>query len=468
MNVTLKENLFYAFLGQIVSISTSFLLSFILPKYLSINNFAYWQLFLFYAGYIGMLHFGISDGILLRLGGKNIDKIKYQYVSSQFHILTIIQILFSVLIVILSILFVKDEYRIIVLMSLSIYLIFNNIYWFLGMFVQAINQTKILSQSMSIEKLITVFIFLSLIIFTNRDIVYFIFFFIIAKVISTIFLIYKCKKFVFNVSYSYSFLKLETFKNISVGIKLTIANISSILIIGVARFFIDINFGILYFNQVSFALSLIFFIITFLNQLSLVFFPFIKSMPLDKYEFYAKRILYFILLFVPICFIFYIPFKAILEIYLPNYSDAFRYMTILLPMLVFEMKTQFFCMTFYKVFRMEKKLLNINLFFVFLSVCLYFISVFLLDSIFYTLVSVVFIIIIKNIVMEILLRKKLNINLKYNYILICFTIIFCFTINSTNCNGINKLSVFIIAILIYYGYIFFYIKKDILYNKVRL
>lgn len=94
MNLVLKQNLFYAFLGQIISLLLSFVLAIVLPKYLTLNDFAYWQLFIFYLSYIGIFHCGISDGILLRFGGKNINNIKPQFISSQLHILLLIQIFF--------------------------------------------------------------------------------------------------------------------------------------------------------------------------------------------------------------------------------------------------------------------------------------------------------------------------------------------------------------------------------------
>lgn len=47
-------------------------LVFVVPKLLSIEDFGYWRLFALYAGYVGFLHFGFADGILLRWAGRDL------------------------------------------------------------------------------------------------------------------------------------------------------------------------------------------------------------------------------------------------------------------------------------------------------------------------------------------------------------------------------------------------------------
>ncbi|MCI6989612.1 MAG: hypothetical protein MR902_08700 [Campylobacter sp.] len=424
MNLVLKQNLFYAFLGQIISLLLSFVLAIVLPKYLTLNDFAYWQLFIFYLSYIGIFHCGISDGILLRFGGKNINNIKPQFISSQLHILLLIQIFFSCIILIAAIYCIKSYDRKFILFTIAFYLIFNTIFWFFGMLLQAVNLTKNLSQGIMIEKAFVVIFFLLLIVVDQRNFMNFIYCFTISKVISTFFLLIKFKRFILNKTYTLKFLKKETIKNIKVGLKLTIANISALLILGIGRFCIDIKFGLLSFNQVSFALSLVFFLVTFLNQICLVFFPFIKSMPSEKYSFYAKRILFFLMIIIPICYIMFMPFKFLITVYLPMYAEAVQYMIILFPICIFEIKTQMFCMTFYKVLRMEKKLLYVNLLFVLVSAVLYIFGAFYLENIVSIIISMVIIIICKNIVMEIILSNKLNITVEYNIALLFLTVIF--------------------------------------------
>ena len=49
-------------------------LVFVVPKLISVEDFGYWRLFALYAGYVGFVHFGFADGVLLRWAGKNLHE----------------------------------------------------------------------------------------------------------------------------------------------------------------------------------------------------------------------------------------------------------------------------------------------------------------------------------------------------------------------------------------------------------
>jgi hypothetical protein len=56
----------------------------IVPKLIGIQEYGYWQLYLFYSFYVGFLHFGWNDGIYLRYGGKEYLELDKKLFFSQF------------------------------------------------------------------------------------------------------------------------------------------------------------------------------------------------------------------------------------------------------------------------------------------------------------------------------------------------------------------------------------------------
>lgn len=52
-------------MSNLVSLLVSTLVVFLIPKLIGVEDYGYWQLFLFYASYVGFLHFGWNDGISL-------------------------------------------------------------------------------------------------------------------------------------------------------------------------------------------------------------------------------------------------------------------------------------------------------------------------------------------------------------------------------------------------------------------
>jgi hypothetical protein len=71
------KNVFYALGAQVISLTASILVSFIVPKLIDVSNYAFWQLFLFYVTYINISRLGYIDGLYLRLGGKKYDELDH-------------------------------------------------------------------------------------------------------------------------------------------------------------------------------------------------------------------------------------------------------------------------------------------------------------------------------------------------------------------------------------------------------
>lgn len=63
-------NVRYTVTSNLFSFLISAAVSFLVPKNLNIEAYGYLQLYIFYTGYIGFLHFGWADGLYLRYGGK--------------------------------------------------------------------------------------------------------------------------------------------------------------------------------------------------------------------------------------------------------------------------------------------------------------------------------------------------------------------------------------------------------------
>lgn len=78
------SNLKFAFTAQLVSLTLSILLSLVAPKILGVEMYSFWQLFIFYTTYVNIFHFGISDGLYLRLGGKSISRLIIGYWALNF------------------------------------------------------------------------------------------------------------------------------------------------------------------------------------------------------------------------------------------------------------------------------------------------------------------------------------------------------------------------------------------------
>ena len=97
----LKKNIFFAFGSQGLQLLRSILVSLLIPKTLGIEEFGFWQLFIFYTQYSGFLHLGLLDGIYLREGGKHYKELDFRSLGAQFRIFLIWQFIIIIPFIIL-------------------------------------------------------------------------------------------------------------------------------------------------------------------------------------------------------------------------------------------------------------------------------------------------------------------------------------------------------------------------------
>ncbi len=443
------KNLAYSFTAQIISISLSILMSLLVPKILGIKDYGYWQLFLFYTTYVGFFHFGITDGMYLKNGGIEYSKIDKKEISSQFYMLLLIQTLMLIFLSFFSIVFIREDIRKIILIYTGVYMLIANLNWYLGYVFQATNRVKYYSISVMIDKIIFIVFILLAFIFKIKNIYLYIPIFISTTLCALIFSIVKSWDIIKTKPYSFK----ESFKlslsSAKIGINLTLASISSLLIIGVGRFMVDRVWGIESFGKFSLALSLTNFFLLFLIQVSVVLFPTLRQIGIEAAKKMFVKFNNGLDAILPIIYLTYVPIKWILTMWLPQYSVSLDYLGMLLPLCIFDGKNQMINNTYFKVLREEKLLLKVNVIALLISTVLSLISVFILQNIYLVIVSMLIAIAARSIIGELVLYKKMNLKneIKNTIVILIYSILFI--IYNMYLDGIIALVLIIVTFIIY-------------------
>ncbi|KPB05736.1 hypothetical protein AAV98_05490 [Bacillus sp. CHD6a] len=411
------KNIFYAFLAQGISLCLSVLMSLIVPKLLGVEEYSYWQLFLFYSSYVGFFYFGLNDGIYLRIGGSNYKNLDFSLLGTQFKVATVINAFISILIIIFSLIFIEDSKRLFVLIMSALYLIVYNAVGFLGFIFQAVNKTKNYSISVIIDRIIFIIFVLVLLLFNSADFRIYVILFFLSKVVSLFYLTIVGKEIIYSSFRNITGALKEMWKNIAVGINLMFSNIASMLVLGNVRFIIDRKWGITEFGMFSFALSLTTFFLLFINQISIVLFPTLRQIKEDSlnYVYNVSRI--GLSLFFPVVFLLYYPMIYLLNFWLPQYKDSFIYWALLLPICTFDGKMQMLCSTFFKVLRKERLLLLINIFTMIISIILSVVGAYVIGNLYSIIIFLVLSIAIRSIIAELYLSKLMGISVIKDLIL---------------------------------------------------
>jgi len=421
----------------------------ILPRILGVEEYGYYQLYLFYLSFVGFLHLGWCDGVYLKYGGIQYETLDKKAFKGQYILFILFQFLVSILFLFVFLIFLKSssEKNIVIISVLFNILIVNGRNYLL-LIMQATNRMKDYSFSVIFDRLIFMVLSFLLILFGFKDFQFFIFADIVGKIISFIWTATTLKEMTFNLTGKYVLNLKETFENILIGSSLMFANIASTLIIGIIRFGIQIRWSVVFFGKVSLALSISNILMIFINAISLGIFPLLKKIDSHIYK-KAYFILKFLLL--PLMFIvltLFFPISFLLVHWLPNYKESIDYMAILFPIIVFESKVGLLTNTFFKALRKEKIIFKVNVLTAILSFIVTFFTCYILGDLTSTIYGIVFLLGFRSTISEIYISKIFGIKIaKDLFIEILMVLIFIL------CNhfysGINGFLMYIFFVLIY-------------------
>ncbi|MDQ0232757.1 lipopolysaccharide biosynthesis protein [Metabacillus malikii] len=407
--ITFMKNFSYTLSSNLISIIISTIVILIVPKFIGVEEYGYWQLYLFYSSYVGFLHFGWNDGIYLRFGGKEYKELNKDLFFSQFWMLTIFQVLLGVAIICFSTVFSTDVNKLFIFKMTALCMVIVNVRHMLIYILQCTNRIKEYAQITMMEKVLYCCLILLLLIVDIRQYKLLIFADIIGKTIALVYSIYCCRDIVFNkISMFYSNVS-EVFRNISVGIKLMFANIASMFIIGIVRFGIERTWDISTFGKVSLTLSISNLMMIFINAIGIIMFPVLRRTNEDKLPNIYTTMRTFLMALLLGLLVIYYPLKVILTAWLPQYTEILIYMALLFPMCVYEGKMVLLINTYLKTLRKEKLMLAINLVSVVLSIILTIVFTIVFTNLNLVIASIVALLAFRCILAEVLLSKILNI-----------------------------------------------------------
>lgn len=410
---------------NIFSMIVTAVVTLIVPRYIANIDYGLWQLFVFYQGYLGFFHFGWNDGIYLRYGGCDYRTLDKKSFFSQFYT----QILFECLIAggIIILYNGNDESRFFIVALLAINLVVLNSRYMLIYILQATARIKEYSVVLFVDRLVYIGIIIYALVSAHTGFKTFIFAETVSKTLAYFVAIMYCRDIVFHSVKSFALDVKEIWSNIHVGIKILLANISSMLVMGIVRWGVEKNWNIETFGEVSLTITLSQLFITFVTNIGLVLFPLLKKMDRDNLETVYRVLRIFLFVFLSFVLVLYFPGSFILKRWLPNYNNSIVYMGLLLPICFYESKMALINNTYLKALRKEKTLMLINVYVLILSVMATIVTTFICKNLTAAILTITVITAIRSDWAEIVVNRELGLKnnikiLQDNVIMVAFVI----------------------------------------------
>ena len=436
-----------AVFANIVSLLVSTIVVFLVPKSISVAEYGFFQLYIFYSGYIGFLNFGWPEGIMLRYGGKKYNELDKNGLKTEVLLFSLMTSIVGSILVLIA-LFQNDANMTNVIIGVGLCIIIYLPRVFMQTIIHMTGRVNEYSKSIIIEKTLYLLIVVLLLLLKVKDFKYYVMADLIGRLIALTYIAYESRDIIKSKSVPINKQIKEIKTNISVGIKLMLANLAGLFIIGIVRQCIKSNWDIETFAKISLILSISNMLIVCIRAVAVVLFPYLKRIDKGLLNKIYKSIR--ICLIVPLfaMLIFYYPIKEIMVRWLPNYIDSLNYMFLLFPICIYEAKTSLLIETFMKTLRLEKKMLMVNIITVVLSFTMSYIFVFVLNNLILSVFSILMLVAIRCILSEIFLSKSINIKLTKD-IIIELIMVLMFIILNWKIGGIIGFVLYILLFCIF-------------------
>lgn len=420
MNLNVMQyirNFSFSIFANVVTLVVSMVTTLLLPKIMSNSDYGYWTLYLLYVSYVGFFHFGWIDGIYLRLGGKSYKHLDKHVLNSQFWLVNAIEFAITVLVCVTLVIVVPNDYKLPVLL-LSIFNIIPTIPKTFFLYVlQATNRISEYGKITVIEKMSFCVILVAGLAFGVRNVFVIMIFDILSKFVSLLLSIHYCKDIAFHrIRITRPDFK-EAWVNISAGVKLMMANVAGMLMLGIVRLSIENVWDIETFGKVSLVMSVSNLLMVFINAIGIVLFPMLRRTQQDKLSFMYTLMRTILMVFIFSMLIAYFPGRIILAKWLPQYSDSLKYMALMFPICIFEGKMSLLINTYLKTLRKEKIMMVCNFVSVLLTFVITGIVVYVRKDLNLAVLSISFLFAFRSVISELCLSRFMKMNMKSDIIL---------------------------------------------------
>lgn len=408
----IAKNMILSVLAQAVSVLVGFVLNLIVPKFISETNYSLWQSYLLYSQYLGILHFGLLDGIVLRYSQYDYSELDKTIVRSQYREIMRADIIVSAVFLIVSCVFFQGNKRTIgafLACTICIEITYN----YISFIFQITNRITNYVSYITIYRLVYCVLVIGVLVAGRSSYQWFCLAYLVSDAaVILLFGLRYSRELLVGTVLPLTKLLPELKNTLSAGVWLMLSTYAANFLVGSGKMVIQWRWGMLAFGKVSLAFSLTSFFLQFVTAISVVLFPSIKRMELSKLpEMYCKiRQGISPLLFSAL--LLYYPGSALLQRWLPKYTSSLQYLGILMPSIVYTSKVSLLTNNFLKAYQKEKIMLCINVICVAFGLVLFVLGAWVINSLPIILLFVVAVMILRSVISEIAVMHIINIDIR--------------------------------------------------------
>lgn len=334
----------------------SVILTFILPKYLGVEDYGYWRLFGLYVGYAGFLHFGYNDGVFMNWLGKKEETIREEFVPQFIGLVFFQLIIVGICEVAVGMWHLSPQTKF-VLQAFFLQALFLNLLSFLQFTCQALKDftlVSIINVANSVILFVGIVSLLALGLNDFNDIVLLQILITFSIMLLAFIIVTKKLEITWGVTWNSNQEIAILKQNFKIGFFVLIGNFASVLCFSLDRLMASSHFTIKEFAVYSLAVSFVSVLYFLTSTISTVLLPYLvdaQAQQLANNYARAENVLILIWIFA---LGVYFPLKEFINWYLPNYTASLSLFRILLCGVVFGAIIQVLQANYFKTLKLYK------------------------------------------------------------------------------------------------------------------
>lgn len=343
----MKRGVTKIFVANVVNLMISFILGFVLPKMLSVDDYATVKTFQFYAGYLGFLHLGYADGMYLLYGGKDISDIDKNQLGNNRKTMLVFQVVIGTVLTSVAAI-IRNP----VLVLVAVSIIPVNMIAYYKYLYQATGEFQKYSDILNLTSLLTsIIILVSLFGLKIQAGWWYAGAYMTINILVYVILEIKVRREILtNIKAVVS--RNEFVMSIKQGFALMLGNFSSGLLSGMDRWFVKVLLPNADFAFYSFAVSVEILITTFMNPFVITFYNYICICnDIEKIKSIKKWIYVISLYLITMGF----GVKWIVELFINQYLPSMKVLFVLFASQVLYMALKTIYINYYKAMKMQNK-----------------------------------------------------------------------------------------------------------------
>lgn len=351
-NKTVRNVLKVSF-SNLAKLLSGVLVAFLLPKMIGVTDYGYYKTFTLYASYTGLLHFGFADGIYLKYGGTNYDKLNKQSFRSYSLFFIVTEIAVTGIFAFLSLIFISGELRFI-FVCLAVFALSSNLVYYYQIISQITERFGELSLRNIIQSLLTVVSLLLLFGFYichKQQVSYraYTVIYVLITVLLTFWYIWTYRGITFGKTDHPATVLKECLILFKIGFPLLVANLSQSLVLSIDRQFVNVLFDTNTYAVYAFAYNMLSLMTTTLSAISTVLFPILKKTNENDLRSFYAFLVEVVLILACFSLLLYFPLSVFVQWFLPKYAESIVIFRIIMPGLIMSSAVTLIMHNYYKV-----------------------------------------------------------------------------------------------------------------------